>query len=241
MDVFNNVVVVGRNGAIGQAFVDLLSVNNLYKKNLFTFSRVKPEKIYPHETFYEIDYENEEYIENAFNKIEEQTIDLVIVATGLLHTDEYMPEKSLKDLSIDKFQKFYMANAIFPALVGKHLLPKLSKEKKTIFAVISARVGSISDNYLGGWYLYRASKAALNMVLKNFSIELKRTHSHGVVVALHPGTVKSTLSEPFQKNVPEKQLFEPHDSVEKMLDVLLKIDVNHSGKMLDYNGQEILF
>ena len=168
-------------------------------------------------------------------------MDAVIIATGTLCIGEIRPEKSLKQLSIDNFSKIFAINTIGPAIVAKYFAPKLDKNSRTIFAAISARVGSISDNVKGGWYSYRASKAALNMIMKNLSIEIKRTHPNAIVTMLHPGTVDSPLSVPFQSGSLLNTLFTPGESVVKMLKVLDNLTPADSGKFFSWNGQEIEF
>lgn len=167
-------------------------------------------------------------------------LDLVIVASGILHAPGIMPEKSLRDISADKFMQLYQANAIVLALIAKYFVPALSKKHRSVFAALSARVGSISDNRLGGWYACRASKAALNMTIKNVAIETQRTNKQAIVCALHPGTVDSPLSEPFQKNVPEGKLFTADYSVACMLQVLDSLTSSDSGKIFAWDGKEVV-
>ena len=124
-------------------------------------------------------------------------------------------------------------------MVAKHFLPKLNKENRSIFAALSARVGSISDNQLGGWYAYRTSKAALNMVIKNAAIEIGRLNKKAIIVGLHPGTVDSNLSMPFQGNVPDGKLFTPEYSVQKLLQVLTNLTSEQSGKCFAWDGTEV--
>ena len=128
---------------------------------------------------------------------------------------------------------------IGPALVAQAFLPKLAKNKKTIFAALSARVGSISDNRLGGWHSYRASKAALNMLIKNFSIEVARKNKQAIIVGLHPGTVDSRLSKPFQKNVKPEHLFSADYSAKKLLQVIDQLTVKDSGGCFAWDGKKI--
>ena len=163
-----------------------------------------------------------------------------MVTTGVLHLGaDIQPEKSLRDLSADKFHAIFAANTIFPALAAKHFLPLLHRDKRSVFAALSARVGSISDNRLGGWYAYRASKAALNMIIKNAAIEIERRHKQAIVVGLHPGTVDSDLSKPFQSNVQQNKLFTPAFSAASLLDVVDRLTLDDSGKCFAWNGQEI--
>ena len=216
----NNIVIVGGSGAIGTAFTLELSVS-YHNAIIHAFSRQQPEKVLPDVTCHTIDYLDETSIEKtALVASSEMPIDMVIAATGILHDGELMPEKSLEELSVEKFQRLFEVNTIAPALLAKHFLPKLNREKRSIFAVLSARVGSISDNQLGGWYAYRASKAALNMVIKNVAIEIGRSNKKAIIVGLHPGTVDSDLSRPFQRNVPDGKMFTPEYSVQKLLEVL---------------------
>ena len=132
-----------------------------------------------------------------------------------------------------------MVNTIGPTLVGKYFIPFLRKDARSVFAFLSARVGSISDNKLGGWYSYRASKTALNQIIKNFSIEVKRSNANAIFVGLQPGTVKSYLSKPFEKNVKADKLFTPDYSAEKLLDVISNLTNENSGKVYAWDGEEI--
>ncbi len=150
-----------------------------------------------------------------------------------------MPEKSLREIDNIKFLKILQINTIGPALIAKYFILKLNKDEESIFAAISARVGSISDNRLGGWYSYRASKSALNMILKNLAIELKRTNKLAKIIGLHPGTVDSNLSKPFQISVAKEKLFSPSYSAQKLLDVINQSKDEDSGKIFDFNNIEI--
>jgi NAD(P)-dependent dehydrogenase (short-subunit alcohol dehydrogenase family) len=166
---------------------------------------------------------------------------MVIVATGLLHEGEHGPEKALRDLDPAWLAKLYAVNAVGPALVAKHFLPLMPKATRTVFAALSARVASITDNRLGGWHGYRASKAALNMLIRNLAIEERRRNERAIVVALHPGTVDTALSRPFQANVPAGRLFDAERAALQLLDVIEELKGPDSGKLFDYEGQEIPF
>lgn len=163
--------------------------------------------------------------------------DLVIVATGLLHADGVDPERALRQLNAAAFARAFAVNAIGPALVAQALLPLMPKGKKTLFAALSARVGSISDNRLGGWHAYRASKAALNQLLRTIAIEQARTNLDSVVIGLHPGTVDTGLSKPFQRGV--KTLFTPAESAGHLLTVIDAAGPAMSGRLYDWQGAEI--
>jgi len=166
---------------------------------------------------------------------------LVIVATGVLHADGRGPEKALRDLDAAWLAQVYAVNAIGPALVAKHFLPLVPKGTRGVFAALSARVGSISDNHLGGWHGYRASKAALNMLVRNLAIEERRRNDRGIVVALHPGTVDTALSRPFQSGVPAGRLFDAERAALQLLDVIEDLKVTDTGKLFDFEGKEIPF
>jgi NAD(P)-dependent dehydrogenase (short-subunit alcohol dehydrogenase family) len=165
---------------------------------------------------------------------------LIIIATGLLHDGEALqPEKSYRMQSADAYARAFAVNAIGPAMVAKHFLPLLPRKERSVFAVLSARVGSISDNRTGGWHAYRASKAALNMIVRNLSIELSRSHPEAVAVALHPGTVDTGLSAPFQRNVAEGKLFTPDYCAEQLLSVIDSLSPTDSGNLFGWNGEQI--
>ncbi|ELT96291.1 hypothetical protein CAPTEDRAFT_131426 [Capitella teleta] len=191
--------------------------------------------------FLPIDLLDEQSITDAAERITEP-LDLVIITTGILHMGEgLMPEKSIKDFHPDHFARIFAINTTGPAMIAKYFLPKMAKNRKNVFAVLSARVGSISDNRLGGWYAYRASKAALNMIVKNLAIETARKNKSSVVVALHPGTVESTLSEPFQAGVPDGKLFTPEYSAVQLVNVIDQLKQEDSGNLFAWDGEKLTF
>jgi NAD(P)-dependent dehydrogenase (short-subunit alcohol dehydrogenase family) len=162
-------------------------------------------------------------------------ISLVLVATGLLHSNQNGPEKSLRELDPDWMIENFRINAVGPALVAKHFLPIMAKQGPICFAALSARVGSISDNRLGGWHSYRASKSALNMLIRNIAIEWQRKNPQSVVVGLHPGTVETALSAPFKGN-PAHERFSPARAAGDMLSVLHGLKPEQSGQIFAYDG-----
>ena len=161
----------------------------------------------------------------------------MIVATGLLHEAQRGPEKALRDLDPAWLARQYAVNAIGPALVAKHFLPIMPRAGRTVFAVLSARVGSISDNKLGGWYGYRASKAALNQLVRTAAVEERRRNDRAIVVALHPGTVDTALSKPFRSA--GRDLFDPGRAAVQLLDVLDGLRPPDSGRFFGWDGTEI--
>lgn len=187
-----------------------------------------------------IDIEDEASVAHAASFISAgEPLDLVIVATGLLHSGTVAPEKTYRQLSSASMERYFAVNATGPALVAKHFLPLLRKDGPAVFAALSARVGSISDNRLGGWHGYRASKAALNMIVKNLAIEIARTHPHAACVALHPGTVATGLSQPFRRGVPAEKLFSAETSAEHLLGVIAGLRPAQSGRILGWDGATI--
>ncbi len=165
---------------------------------------------------------------------------LVLVATGALQGAGIAPpERSLRALDPASLLRSYQVNAVGPALVAKHLLPLLPRTGRSVFAALSARVGSIGDNRLGGWHAYRASKAALNMILRNLAIELARTHPEALCVGLHPGTVDTGLSRPFQGGVAREKLFTPDFSASRLLAVIEAAEPAQSGQVLAWDGTPI--
>ena len=186
------------------------------------------------------DLGDETSIAEAADAMSDTPPDLVIVASGVLTLDDGTgPERSYRSLDPDAMQNVFLLNTIGPAIVGKHMLPLFGRKERCVFAALSARVGSISDNRLGGWHSYRASKAALNMLLRNFAIELARTHKQALVVGLHPGTVDTQLSEPFQSNLPDGQLTAPGEAAANLLDVIAKLQPSDSGNVFDYAGKAV--
>lgn len=164
----------------------------------------------------------------------------MIAATGVLTLpDGTGPERTYKRLEATSMAEVFALNTIGPALIAKHMLALMPRGRPFVFAALSARVGSITDNRLGGWHSYRASKAALNMLLRNFALEMARTHPEGVVVGLHPGTVDSALSQPFQTNLSDGQLTAPTDAADNLLGVLARLTPQQSGRVFDFRGEEI--
>ena len=235
--MIKNVAVIGSSGAIGNSISKLLK-SEISVESVYNFSRSAISESSEKEKNIYIDIENEDSIIESIKKIPKDIkFDLVFVATGILHNDEDIyPEKSIKDISGNKL---LMVNTIGPALIGKYFIPFLNKNNKNVFAFLSARVGSISNNKIGGWYSYRASKSALNQIIKNFSIEIKRSNPNSIFVGLQPGTVKSNLSKPFQKNVNSKNLFSPDYSAKKLLDVINNLSIEDTWKIFDWDGEVI--
>jgi len=183
---------------------------------------------------------NEDSLARAADRLrEEGPLDLVIVATGILQDGQTQPEKRWEALSAAALAHSFALNAIGPALCARHFLPLLRTDTKSVFAALSARVGSISDNRAGGWYSYRASKAALNMLLKTFALELARRNPRAVCIGLHPGTVDTGLSRPFQQRVPAARLFTPAFAAGRLLTVVDSVSAEDSGRVFAWDGSPV--
>ena len=232
------VAVIGSSGAIGSAFVDHY-INDQSINSIFSFSRssigIDNNKV----KHFSIDIENENSVQDAAKSVEEINFDEIIIASGLLHTNEFGPEKSIKDLKADNILKILNVNTVGPTIIGKHFLPLLNKNNKSVMAFLSARVGSISENKLGGWYAYRASKSALNQIIKTFSIELKRTNPKAIIIGLQPGTVESELSAPFKRSVSKNKLFSAEYSASQLIGVIERVDESSSGNLISWEGEII--
>tara|TARA_R110000787_G_scaffold31783_4_gene84165 strand:+ start:754 stop:1467 length:714 start_codon:yes stop_codon:yes gene_type:complete len=233
-------VIFGASGGIGRALtLQLAARPDITRVHAASRSSAPSgPKIVPH--IADITNESDLAALAATLKTEGQ-IDLVLVATGLLSNDQNLkPEKSYRHQSLEAFEQVFRVNTFGPALVAKHVLPLMPRRGRAVFAALSARVGSISDNRLGGWHAYRASKAALNMLVRNYAIEQARVNNQFIAVTLHPGTVDTDLSQPFQSNVPDAQLFTPEQSAAYLLDVIENLTPADTGKCVDWAGKEVL-
>ncbi len=191
-------------------------------------------------TPFAFDLSDEASIADAAATITDDPPQIIVVATGVLSLpDGTGPERSYRSIDAAAMVEMMRINTVGPAVIAKHMLPLLDRKTRGVFAALSARVGSIADNELGGWHSYRASKAALNMLLKNFSIEVGRTHRHVIIAGLHPGTVDSDLSKPFQGNVPDGKLFTPDQSAAYLIEVMNGLTPKDSGGVFDWAGKRI--
>ena len=206
------IAIIGTTGGIGQSFLDQYIADDQVL-HIYSFARrelnINSEKV----THHYIDICNESTIKTATESLPENLhFDIIIVATGILHSNKIKPEKTINSLTASSFLDVLQINTAGPALALKYFLPYLRPKTRAVFAVLSARVGSISDNQLGGWYSYRASKAALNMIIKTTAIEQQRKHTDHIIVGLHPGSVDTPLSKPFQQRS-KNTFFTPENSV----------------------------
>ncbi|UVF21608.1 SDR family oxidoreductase [Microvirga terrae] len=233
-------LVIGASGGIGSAVTDLLASDGF--ETVHALSRSGAGRSLAGVRAGRIDIDNEASIAAAAERlVEGAPLRFILVATGLLHDATLQPEKTYRALDPEQLLRSFRINAIGPALIGKHMLPLLPKVGKSVFAVLSARVGSIEDNRLGGWYGYRASKAALNQLVRTFAIELGRQTRDAVCVALHPGTVDTALSHPFQAGLAVDQVFSPLYSAKRLLAVTDALTAAHTGQFFAWDGQPIRF
>jgi NAD(P)-dependent dehydrogenase (short-subunit alcohol dehydrogenase family) len=223
-------VIIGARGGIGAALADALDADADYGQVV----RLHRDSLPP------VDILDEASIASAAAMVAgaHGPLHMVIVATGILHSAAKGPEKSLRELDPDWMLQNYRINAVGPALVAKHFLPLMAKQGPICFAALSARVGSISDNRLGGWHSYRASKSALNMFIRNIAIEWQRKNAQSVIAGLHPGTVETALSAPFKGN-PAHERFTPARAADDMLQVLHGLKPDQSGQIFAYDGTMI--
>lgn len=238
----SNVLIVGASGGIGLAFVHQFLAR---KTRIFATYRHPSLPLQDLQSQYgdrlvclPLEITDEVQIIHTLAQIKESVANLhwVINCVGLLHEGDLQPEKSLRHLQTEQLQQYFAVNSIGPVLLAKHLLPFFRHSERSIFATISAKVGSIGDNSLGGWYGYRASKAALNMLMRTTAIEYKRTAKNAIVVTLHPGTTDTELSKPFQRNVPPEKLFSRDRAANQLLTVLDSLNTEDSGKFFSWDG-----
>ena len=234
-------MVFGAGGGLGSALVDALSADDRCAVVYAGARRDLPvttRKCRP----FRFDLRAEASIAEALAQCATAgRLHLVIVATGILHGPGLDPERTWRTLTSDALEQAFAVNAIGPALIARHALDHLSTTDKAVFAALSARVGSIADNRLGGWHAYRASKAALNMLIRTFAIELGRRNPGALCLALHPGTVDTELSRPFQTHVRPEKLFTPAASAHALLEVVDRATAADSGCLLAWDGARIPF
>lgn len=220
-------VVIGSSGGIGGAFCSALKADGGCREVVELSRNSTPP----------VDLVDEQNIEVAAATVAAGgPVHLIVDATGILYDEDMWPEKSLNAISADAMARSFAVNATGPLLLIKHFHRLMPRDERSVFATLSARVGSISDNELGGWYSYRTSKAALNMGLRSASIELARKLPQAVLLALHPGTVSTRLSDPFAGS---RDRFDPDHAVSMMLGVMGNVGPGDTGSFLAYDGTRI--
>jgi NAD(P)-dependent dehydrogenase (short-subunit alcohol dehydrogenase family) len=242
------VLIVGGNRGIGLGFVRRLlqasGLERLYatyrsqpSPDLLALASAHPDRL----SLVQMDITDEAQIAAAMAQIQSQTgcLDLVLYCVGFLHEGTIQPEKSLQQVEAEPLLRYFQVNSIGAVLVAKQVLPLLKQSQRSLLACISAKIGSIGDNQTGGWYGYRASKAALNMLMRTTAIEYGRKSPKTRVVLLHPGTTDTGLSQPFQRSVPPDKLFSVERTVNQLLEVLAHLPPDSSGQFFSWDGSPL--
>lgn len=220
---------------IGQALLAAYERDPAYNKIIYTFRSSRPELTAPKIDYVQLDLTNESEVAELLGSL--PTLDGVINTVGLLHSDSQQPEKSISRLEPQDMVRSFELNTVPTLLLAKHSRSLLRQSGHSFFAAVSAKVGSIEDNRLGGWYSYRASKAALNMSLKTLAIEWRHAVPKCAVAALHPGTVSSPLSEPFTRR--SNKVFTPEESADYLKHILDRLSPEQTGKFWNWDGKEL--
>jgi NAD(P)-dependent dehydrogenase (short-subunit alcohol dehydrogenase family) len=237
-------LIVGAGQGIGLEFVRQFLHGDRIDRLYATYRNPESELLTivdPRLRCFAMDITVESQIETViqFIKAETTALHYVINCVGILHEGTMQPEKSLRSLNADQLAYYFQVNSIGAVLLAKHVQSLLKHRDRAILATISAKVGSIGDNHLGGWYGYRASKAALNMFMRSTAIEFKRTCPRAIVVTLHPGTTDTQLSRPFQRNVPPEKLFAVERTVRQLLSVIDGLQESDSGEFFSWDGSRL--
>ncbi|MBD2258774.1 SDR family NAD(P)-dependent oxidoreductase [Pseudanabaena sp. FACHB-2040] len=244
-----NALIVGANQGIGLGFVRQLLSDQRYSRiyatyrtperaeALFALQKEQPERLH----CLPLDLTDEAQIEGAIATLSTLTpqLHLVLSCVGLLHEGDLQPEKSLRQLNADQLLRYFQVNSIGGALLAKQCLPLLKHSAPSVLAAISAKIGSIGDNQLGGWYGYRASKAALNMLFRTAAVEYSRKSPKTILALLHPGTTDTQLSQPFQRGVPPEKLFPVERTVAQLMAVIEKLESTDSGEFFSWDGSRL--
>jgi len=218
----HNSLIIGASGGIGSALAHVLRTRG---SSVTGLSR----------TAHGLDVTDEASIRRHLGALD-QTFDLILVTTGALEIDGAAPEKTIRDLTPQAMHDQFALNTIGPAMVLKHALPLIPKDRACVIGVLSARVGSIGDNRLGGWYSYRTAKAAVNQIVHSTAIELARSHRQAVLTALHPGTVATPFTRKYLGRHPSVP---PEVAATNLLDVIDTLTPDHTGRFFDWSGAEV--
>ncbi|MGM0677767.1 SDR family NAD(P)-dependent oxidoreductase [Ectothiorhodospira marina] len=232
-----NILIIGASGGIGSAFVQTLAARGSVQRVVATYRSTQPAWEDAKVDWVSLDVTDESDVARLAQEMGE--IDWLINAAGLLHEGTHGPEKRVAQVDPEFVMQNFRVNTLPTLLLAKHMTPLMRHGRPALFATVSARLGSIGENALGGWYSYRASKAALNMVIRNLAIEMRRTHPQLTLASVHPGTTDTSLSRPFQRNVPADALFTPAYSVNCMLQVLEGLTPEDSGGFWSFDGEAL--
>lgn len=227
LDPGYSALVIGASGGVGQAISKCLA-SEINCSNVVQLSRREDG----------LDITDEETVHRAADRFQSTSFEFIVCATGALTIDGVGPEKSIRQISQNAMMNQFAVNAVGPALVLKHFVPLLAKKKRVVFALLSARVGSIGDNQLGGWISYRSSKAALNQIVRTAAIEVSRMNPSSVLVAMHPGSVATSLSDPFSSG---HERSKPDDAARSVLQALDALQPANTGGFFAYDGSPIVW
>lgn len=234
-------LIIGASGGIGQAMLGVLLGEDSVVRVVATARDAQALAPHPKLQRLSLNLEEESSIKDAAQSLAESPrFSLIVVASGFLHDQEVFPERSYKEIKGASMAKLFAVNAVGPAMAARYLVPLLEPASRSVFACLGARVGSIEDNRAGGWFSYRASKAALVMIVKTLSIELARTRPKAIALTLHPGTVRTSLSSPFVGPKSKRPSFSPEHSANLLLRVMDQAQTEQSGEHLAYDGSRIL-
>lgn len=240
-----NALVIGASGGIGKTLVKQLYESGEYQK-VYAVSRTSPASPINGVQYHSLDSENESLVAQYCQQLKQSggQFCLVVCCIGALHVthndnQQVMPEKRLEDIQQDQLSFYFKTNTILPAIWLKHVEPILKGSEPAKLVFFSARVGSISDNQLGGWYGYRASKSALNMMIKCAQIEYQRRAKNISLISYHPGTVETELSKPFQSKVPTGKLFTANFTVTQLLKIIPSLSAENGPHYIDWQGNTI--
>ncbi len=238
----SNALVLGASGGLAQALITQFLADTAIETVIAVSSKPLPENLQAEKSLLWIETN---YIESAMVEVVDQlkvftgSISRVCICHGLLHTDTLWPEKRLEDIKPEALHEIFQANAVVPTLWLKLLHRVLKGKQPAVVAALSARVGSIGDNRLGGWYAYRSSKSALNMLLQNIAIEYARRVKNVKLISFHPGTTDTALSKPFQATVPEGKLFTPEFVAERLTGIMDNAVLDGQLSYLDWDNKTI--
>lgn len=241
-------LIVGASQGIGLGFVKHLLRDDRVERVYGTYRRPETAQTLlalaersPQLTCLPMDVTEEESIAAAIAQIQScnPRLHRAVYCVGVLHDGDFQPEKSLRQVTGESLMRSFQTNAVGAALLAKHLMPLFKHDQASLLAAISAKVGSIGDNRLGGWYGYRASKAALNMLMKTTALEYARRCPQTTVALLHPGTTDTRLSEPFQRGVPPEKLFTVERTVAQLVAVMDGLTLADSGEFFSWDGTRL--
>jgi NAD(P)-dependent dehydrogenase (short-subunit alcohol dehydrogenase family) len=236
-DTTMNALIVGGNGGLGLELVKQLLARENSTRIVATYHRQRPAFSHPNLTWQALDVTDEAAIEKVWPG--DQPLDLLVYAVGFLHTEDRLPEKTIRRFSSDLFLQSIHINTLPALLLAHHLQPALKLSPSPRYVAISARVGSITENRKGGWYSYRTSKAALNMALKTLSIEWGVALPRACVALLHPGTAATPLSHPFQSSITPETLFSASHSAGLLLANIDRLTPKNSGQFWSWDGSPL--